>query len=58
MEALVNNLESKGIKVWYDAHIMNIGDSLRESIDKGLKNSLCGVVVLSKIFANNGRIMN
>ncbi len=50
VEALVNNLESKGIKVWYDAHIMNIGDSLRESIDKGLKNSLCGVVVLSKNF--------
>lgn len=50
VEALVNNLESKGIKVWYDAHIMNIGDSLRESIDKGLKDSLCGVVVLSKNF--------
>lgn len=50
VEALVNNLESKGIKVWYDAHIMNIGDSLRESIDKGLKESLCGVVVLSKNF--------
>ena len=50
VEALVNNLESKGINVWYDAHIMNIGDSLRESIDKGLKDSLCGVVVLSKNF--------
>ena len=50
VQALVDNLESKGIKVWYDAHIMNIGDSLRESIDKGLKNSLCGIVVLSKNF--------
>lgn len=50
VEALVNNLESQGIKVWYDAHIMNIGDSLRESIDKGLKDSLCGIVVLSKFF--------
>lgn len=50
VEELVSNLESKGIKVWYDAKVLNIGDSLRESIDKGLKDSLCGIVVLSKNF--------
>lgn len=47
---LVNKLKSKGMKVWYDADIMNIGDSLRESIDNGLKDSLCGIVILSKNF--------
>lgn len=50
VEALVQALENKGIKVWYDAHAMNIGDSLRESIDLGLKESVCGIVVLSKNF--------
>lgn len=50
VEALADKLEEKGIKVWYDAHVMNIGDSLRESIDNGLKESLCGIVVLSKNF--------
>lgn len=50
VEDLVNNLQSRGLKVWYDANIMTIGDSLRKSIDAGLKDSLCGVVILSKNF--------
>ncbi len=34
--------------VWYDEFELGVGDSLRQSIDKGLVNSNFGIVVLSK----------
>jgi len=36
--------------VWYDEFSLTVGDSLRESIDKGLNESRYGIVVLSKAF--------
>lgn len=39
-----------GLGVWYDETSLKLGDSLRESIDKGLVNSRYGVVVLSTAF--------
>ncbi len=39
-----------GAKVWYDEFQLKVGDSLRRSIDKGLKNSKYGVVILSANF--------
>jgi hypothetical protein len=45
-DALVNN----GAKVWYDTFSLSIGDSLRRSIENGLKSSRYGIVVLSLSF--------
>lgn len=45
-------LSSKGIKVWFDEFTLEVGDSLRESIDKGILNSRFGIVVLSPSFFN------
>ncbi len=39
-------LIEKGFKVWYDELSLDVGDSLRQSIDKGLKNSRFGLVWL------------
>lgn len=43
-------LRKAGLDVWYDEFSLNWGDSLRQSIDKGLAASRFGVVVLSKAF--------
>lgn len=45
---LVNNLKQAGAKVWYDEDAMNVGDSLRRSINEGLKTSRSAIVVLSR----------
>ena len=47
---LVAELESRGIRVWYDEFELRIGDSLRRKIDAGLARSRFGVVVLSRSF--------
>lgn len=47
---LVEALRARGLGVWYDALTLEVGDSLRESIDKGLSSSTFGVVVLSHAF--------
>ncbi len=50
LEPLAEALQTKGLKVWYDRWVLTIGDSLRRSIDEGLKESRFGVVVLSPAF--------
>lgn len=47
---LVDALTARGLRVWYDDLSLDIGDSLRESIDRGLRDSRYGVVVLSPHF--------
>lgn len=47
---LASALEERGITYWLDEIEIKIGDSLRAVIDKGLRNSRFGVVVLSKNF--------
>jgi len=47
---LVTELDDMGLDVWYDEFELELGDSLTDSITKGLKNSRCGVIVLSKDF--------
>ena len=41
---------AEGITVWYDDFALKLGDSLRESIDRGLRESKHGLVVLSHAF--------
>jgi hypothetical protein len=47
---LAERLRSHHIEVWYDEFSLSVGDSLRESIDRGLANSRFGIVVLSPSF--------
>lgn len=47
---LAEALTARGLRVWYDEFQLRIGDSLRQSIDRGLANSRYGVVVLSSSF--------
>src|SRR5450631_1572190 len=53
-EAIARPLEdaiaNKGLSVWYDEFLLKLGDSLRESIDRGLARSRYGVVILSRHF--------
>lgn len=49
---LAIELQSLGIRVWYDEFELKLGDSLRRSIDQGLINSRYGIVVLSSSFFN------
>ncbi len=47
---LADALQKRGVAVWYDEFSLNLGDSLRGSIDYGLANSRYGIVILSKHF--------
>ncbi len=47
---LAKALEEAGLRVWYDEFTLDVGDSLRRSIDRGLANSKYGIVILSPSF--------
>src|SRR5438552_6046583 len=47
---LAKALRKRNVEVWYDEFSLKLGDSIRRSLDKGLKQSRFGVVVLSKAF--------
>lgn len=47
---LAERLAANGLSVWYDEFSLKLGDSLRAEIDKGLRDSRFGVVILSHSF--------
>ena len=47
---LAHELKNLGVTVWFDEFELEIGDSLRRSIDYGLANSRYGLIVLSASF--------
>ena len=47
---LAEALKGEGRDVWYDDFSLRLGNSLRESIDRGLANSRFGIVILSPHF--------
>jgi hypothetical protein len=47
---LAEELRKRRLNVWYDDFSLELGDSLRGSIDKGLAQSRFGVVILSQKF--------
>ena len=47
---LAEALGQLGISVWYDEHVLRIGDSLNQAIDFGLAHSKFGVLILSLHF--------
>jgi hypothetical protein len=51
---LKESLESHGLRVWFDEAVLGIGDSLRRKIDRGLRRSAAGVVILSPSFFDRG----
>lgn len=52
---LVDELMKQGISVWYDDKDTAWGSSLREEIDKGLRLSKFGIVVLSPSYIADGK---
>ncbi len=50
VEPLAEALIAAGFGVWYDKYKLTLGDRLRQSIDKGLRECDYGVVVLSHTF--------
>lgn len=50
VEPLAHELASRGVAVWYDRWMLQIGDSLSGRIDEGLASSEYGIVVLSPYF--------
>ncbi len=47
---LAESLGRRGFEVWYDEYSLEIGDKLRDAIDKGLETCDFGIVVLSEKF--------
>lgn len=47
---LAYSLEALGVQVWFAETEIEVGDSLRQSIDDGLLRSRFGVVILSRVF--------
>jgi hypothetical protein len=47
---LMHRLRELGLRVWFDESELEIGDSLRGSIDRGLARSRFGIVILSPSF--------
>jgi TIR domain len=50
VRSLANALVDSGVRVWLDDFVLKLGDSLRRSIERGLRASRYGVVVLSPRF--------
>lgn len=54
VKPLARALTIMGFNIWYDEFELEVGDSLRQSIDQGLASSRFGIVVLSPdFFAKN-----
>ncbi|AOA01440.1 TIR domain-containing protein [Carnobacterium maltaromaticum] len=47
---LATQLKESDVKIWYDSDSIGWGESIRTSIDKGLKNSKFGIVIISTSF--------
>lgn len=50
MGPLAQALSGTGFRIWFDQFELAVGDSLRENIDRGLRGSRYGIVVLSRSF--------
>ena len=51
---LAHALKERGLEVWYDEFVLQIGDSLRRKIDEGISRSKFGLVVFSASFFAKG----
>lgn len=51
--AIATYLQSKQLKVWFDEYSLNPGDRLRESIEKGIRECNCCILLISESFLSN-----
>ena len=49
-EEVHQTLTREGLRIWFDQSELTVGDSLRESIDRGLRISNYGIVIFSKSY--------
>lgn len=54
VELLAARLKAAGVRVWYDDYEVGWGDSIVDSIARGLAESRYGIVVLSRHFLRGG----
>ena len=47
---LAKELSSRGLRIWYDDEVLQVGDSVRAAIDHGLAASEFGIVVISHAY--------
>lgn len=47
---LARELTRRGLRIWYDHDVLEVGDSVRMAIEKGLRASDFGIVVISPDF--------
>jgi hypothetical protein len=47
---LARALQARGLRIWYDDVCLDVGNSLRESIDSALLRSRYGIVVFSRFY--------
>lgn len=52
-QPLAFGLSSRLCPVWYDEYSLKVGDSLRESIEKGIKEARKCILILTKNFLDN-----
>lgn len=52
---LYEALVATGLKVWYDEVSLELGDSLTEKIEEGIRQCRFGLIILSKNFLSNDR---
>jgi hypothetical protein len=50
VDPLAQALRQAGVSVWYDKFVLEWGDTLRNTIDRGLAHSRFGIVVFSPAF--------
>lgn len=50
---IANELQRRMLPIWYDEYSLKLGDSLRESIEKGLKECKKCILILSPNFLSN-----
>lgn len=51
---LAGALRARGLRVWYAETELRVGDSILESVNKGLSESASGILVLSKAYLSKG----
>lgn len=52
--ALVQGLTSHGLMIWYAPIELKVGDKLLDSIERGMNESLCGVLLVSPAYLSKG----
>ena len=53
VDNIFNEFQKAEISVWYDKYEINLGDSISDKIDEGLKSSDIGIICISKKFLNS-----